>query len=414
MLQRIARWTWLMFGYLGAATFLFVLANVIATRYINPMVGSSDTVFHRILGPESSEGIPVLKKIFGSTSDEEALSRNRMAPNFEMHPDLHYMTARVSNAHYRIGLEGVRYDAGWNDDEVKKLLAAPRGVFLFGGSTMMGHGVSGNETISWYLNQLNDKNNAPALNFGSEAYDFQRAAEKLAYLLRVGYRPKNVVFLIGWNEINLSARSNMRWQDKVVFHGFSANRGEVAYTPNGATQLNYRKLLADSLPIIQYLRNKQIGGCPININPERDPFVDGFDFREAYCQFNDWEDFAQAHGDLLREQVRLSLKAHIDFIEGLSKAFGFGVTIVFQPMGLFDSQNLFVPARARESKGYKYLEMLQNDIRHEIGAGKLRMIDGSDWLEELKVDRYVDVAHYSPGANRLLAHKLNALIKLHP
>jgi hypothetical protein len=413
MIKRPLDYIWLFMGWIGISVILFLLVNIVASRYIKPVVDTS-SVFTKISSPQGLEGLKVLNRIFGSSSQEEALSRLINAPNFEMHPGLHYMTARVENEHYHIGLEGIRYDTGWTNERVREFLEYPNVTFLFGGSTMMGHGVSSNETISYYLNQKIGKNPLPVLNFGSQAYDLQRSTEKLTYLLRIGFRPKKVVFLVGWNEIVGSARSNLRWQDKVIFHGFSVHRGEVSYTPD-TSQLNNLKLMKDSLPIIQYLRSKRNGGCPQKLNPARDPFVDGFDFREAYCQFNDWEEYAQKHGEILKEQVWASMKAHNNFIESLSKAFGFEAVIVLQPMGLFDAENPFVTSVARESRGYKYLEVLQNDLRKKIHSEKLHMVDGSDWLRDLKSDKYVDVAHYSPEANKLLAQKLSAYLDIiHP
>lgn len=396
------------FFYVGTTTILFVILNIVADYYNKPAFLPSDSVFHRLYDSEHPESVKILRRIFGSTSDENALSRYRLVPNFEMHPGLHYMTERVNNPHYHMGLEGIRYDAGWDDSVVKKWSSSPDAVFLFGGSTMLGHGVSGDETIGWYLNRSND-GNTQALNFGAQAYDFQRCSEKLAYLLRIGYRPKKILFLIGWNEIILSARSNLRWQDKLIFHGFAANRGEVAYTP-GTSKVNNLKLLADSLPIVQYLKRVQSETNPSNIAAARDPFTDGFDFQEAYRQFHDWEGFAQDNDKLLWKQINASLKAHTDYVKNLSRAFGFEATVVFQPMGLFDPNNPFVLRYARDSVGYKYFETMRANIRREIAAGNLPFVDGSDWLNEMDGDRYVDVAHYSPNANKLIASKLGQLI----
>ncbi len=80
-------------------------------------------------------------------------------------------------------------------------------------------------------------------------------------------------------------------------------------------------------------------------------------------------------------------------------------------MGLFDLNNPFVLKHTRDSVGYKYFETLRTNIRHEIASGNLPFVDGSDWLDELDGDRYVDIAHYSPNANRLIANKLEQLVR---
>jgi hypothetical protein len=392
----------------GSVTILFLLLNLAAVYLLKHAQSiPSESVFSRITAPQSSIGLAVFRRMFGSSSDEDALSRHSLAPGFAMHPGLHYMTQSVNNAHYHIGIEGMRYEAGWDDEKARTLLRNPN-ILLFGGSTAMGHAVSHDETITHYMNVLSKKD-GDALNFGSQAYDFQRAAEKLAYLLRIGYRPQKVVFLIGWNEIAGSARSNLRWQDKVIYHGFSVHRGEVAYTA-GAPQASYLRLFADTLPIMQYLKMKQSADVHPN-KPNRDPFTDGFDFREAQRLFTDWESFALANRKLLQSEVLQSLLAHSAFVRGLGQAFHFDVEIVLQPMGLFEPDNPFVPQYARDAPDYKYLYSLRAYIREKIAKRELDITDGADWLSSVNNDRYVDVAHYSPASNSALAAKILGQIR---
>ncbi|MCX7153253.1 MAG: hypothetical protein NT115_12230, partial [Proteobacteria bacterium] len=245
---------------LGIVTLLFVMLNVIAQKRLDEIKASvAHNVFDDVLSPETAAGIVTLQRIFNVATPEAALARVKSAPSFEMHPNLHYMTQRIDNPYYRIGLEGIRYDQGWNDDYVRQLLSSGKDlVFLMGGSTMLGHGVACNETISWNVNKdLSKSGRMVALNFGSQAYDLQREIDKLVYLLRSGYRPKHVVFLDGWNDVVGLSRSNMRWQDKIIYHGFSVNRGEIAFTPGARTGApNYERLMINSLPIMRYLETR--------------------------------------------------------------------------------------------------------------------------------------------------------------
>jgi hypothetical protein len=398
---------------LGISTLLFLLLN--AGAYLLLLRGSDsvpENVFFKVLPPEAAAGTAVLQRVFGVATSEDALARLRSAPSFEMHPNLHFMTKRVTNPHYRIGLEGIRYDEGWDDGFVQRALAANRNlVFLMGGSTLLGHGVSANETISAHLNkQLQSR--ALALNLGAQAYDQQREIERLVALLRAGYRPEHVVFLDGWNDTNGLPRSNMRWQDRVIFHGFITNRGEIAFTPGSRlSEPNRARLFLESLPIMQVVNGRERKPAGVaDVLVARDPYTHGFDFREADWMFFNWETYAKANADLIRSQMLDYYRHNLVFLEGLSRAFGFKLTVLFQPMGFFDENNPFVPAYLRESFGYRFLATLRDTARAEIKTGRLNMVDLSDALGAMKGDRYIDIAHYAPAANAVLAEAIHAIL----
>lgn len=72
-------------------------------------------------------------------------------------------------------------------------------------------------------------------------------------------------------------------------------------------------------------------------------------------------------------------------------------------MGLFDPANPFVRPSAKTATGYRYMDESFNAVRKEIADGRISMIDLNGALSTLKEDRYLDIAHYTPAANRLLA-----------
>lgn len=399
---------------LGVVTLLFAALNVAAYYALSHApAGGAMTVFHYVIPPESTEGTAVLKRVFKTTSSKEALSRGQSAPSFEMHPGLHYMTARTANQHYRVGIEGVRYDAQWTDEQVRALLSRTEGlVFLMGGSTVLGHGVSGNETISWYMNRaLTSKSSQVILNFGAQAYDQQRELDKLVYLLRAGYRPGRVILLDGWNDVVMAPRSNMRRQDKIVFHGFSTNRGEIAFTPGtrmGA--INHARLFLESMPIFRFLEREGRSRYSISdVTSSRDPFLQGFDFFEADWVYNNWEQYTGRNVDDVERQLIHTLRNNIEFLKRQAEAFGFVPTVLLQPMGFFDPKNPFVTPAVRDQFGYRVLLRLRDTIRKEIALGNLKMIDLTDALNSIVGDRYVDIAHYTPEANAELAKRILAV-----
>ena len=123
-------------------------------------------------------------------------------------------------------------DKGWTDESVRALLDSPRKlVFLMGGSTTLGYGVSGDETISWYLNAAaGSAGGFTAVNLGSQAYDQHREIEKLSYLLRAGYRPRQ-----GWAWMTIGFAALSLGPFIYVVDGNYANRGELymAHKHNG-------------------------------------------------------------------------------------------------------------------------------------------------------------------------------------
>ena len=394
---------------LASTLVVFLLINLVAYYPSESPAANSDGLWDRVLPPATPAGAAILQRVFGTTTGDAALLRARSAPNFEMHPVLSFITAPVSNKYYRVGVEGIRYDPGWDDATVRQFLASNEPlVFLFGGSTMFGHGVASDETISAYVNRSSTGKRGVVLNFGAEAYDQHREIEKLVYLLRSGYRPRQVVFLDGWNDIALVARSNMRWQDRVIFHGFSASRGEIAFTPGTRLRkVNYLRLFAESLPVIRWLRDWQQAAVDISrIRPARDAFVEGFDFHEADWAFRNWEAYAEKYRRTLIEDLITYYRRNLDFLQQMAEAFDFRLTVLLQPMGLFDKSNPFVPARAANTVGYQFLLEAWHELRREIAEGRLRMVDLSGALEVIQQDRYVDVAHYSPRANAVLAQIL--------
>lgn len=392
----------------GFLAIFFLILNLSAHFYLERTKEvPSHGVFNPKLQPGSDTGIAVLKKIFNVTSVEEALERNNTAPGFEMHPGLHFMTARTMNKHYHIGLEGVRYEPGWDDKRVNEILHSEKPlIFLFGGSTMMGHGVSADETISFNLNKnLAKGRGAVAINLGSQAYDQHREIEKLLYLLRIGYRPASVIFLDGWNDLAGLSNSNMRWQDKVIFHGFTINRGQIAYTPDSRIGgVNSSKALIQNLPLYRLVNKVNVDKLLVEtLKQRRDPFIDGFNFPEADWLYLNWEKNLIKNHQLLKMELLAYYRNNINFLQELSRTFDFKVSIFYQPLGLFDHANPFVHDMMRDLESYRLLSSIDGAVRAEIASGRLSMIDASEALKNIGGYRYIDVAHYSPVANMELA-----------
>jgi hypothetical protein len=389
----------------GVVFLLFCAVNLLAIPFARSTTGDADDVFAEVYDPRSQKGVEIYERVFKTDDPVQALARLNASPSFAAHPTLEFITQPVNNRYFHVGLEGIRYEPQWDDRKVASLLGGKTPlIFAFGGSTMLGHGVAGDETIPYFMNKaMKLPEGAVAINLGAQAYDQNLELAKLVYLLKAGYRPKQVIFLDGWNDLFL-ARSNMRLPDKVVFHGFSVSRGEVAFTPHATiNRPHYLKLLIRSLPIYRALFDRPRPLSVADLKFDRNAFTDGFDFREADYLFRNWAAFGELHRDRLKQEMIDYYRENLELLSALSSHYQFKATVFYQPIGLFDPANPFVRPQARRAPGYRYLSDMSAVARQQIAAGTLSMVDLSGALADLKDDRYIDVAHYSPAANERLA-----------
>lgn len=397
----------------GVTAILFIFVNVLSYYYIKDIrLAAPDSFWNYLLWPGNDVGKKQYQEIFKDRADA-AQRAYTMSPSFRPHPTLHYMTEPVRNEFFEIGLEGIRYEPGWDDEFVRKRLSEnERLVFVFGGSTVLGHGLAGDETITHFMNQELGPKGLTVLNFGSQAYDQVREIDKLIYLLRSGYRPAKVVFLDGWNDIAGLGRNNMRKHDRMIWHGFSANSGEIAFTRNDfVNQVDHARLFALSLPVIRAYELLR-GEWPTidTVVPNRDPFVSGIDFKEAAFVFAYWAQYAERNEEALLAELVELYTSNVELVNRLAVAFGFDVDFFYQPMGLLDDSNPFVTDRARKAPGFAFVRNADTALRTAIADGKLKYHDLSSVLGSMPSGRYIDVAHYTPASNEVLSDEIVRII----
>ncbi len=398
----------------GMAAILFALINYAAYVSLPQQKPPSD-LFSLITWPGSPASIDLYRRIFRLAPDEDPMGRFKASPNFAMHPTLPFVTQTINNRYFRVGLEGIRYEPDWNDAQVAALLSeAPRTIFVLGGSTTLGHGVAGDETWPYFLNRIVADGSgvgrgqaAVVINLGAQAYDQRMEIDKLIYLLKIGYRPSKVVLFDGWNDLFL-ARSNMRLVDKVIYHGFAVNRGDIAFTPAAALfQPSFSELFLQSLPIYRLIQSRQSTLEPIeSVKMDRNAFIDGFGFKEADYLFRYWAEFGEQNRERFEQEIVEYYQRNLKLLKALADAYGFTLQVFLQPIGLFDDTNLFVPPTARTAPGYRYIAGLFTTVRAAIARGELDMIDVSEALNSLPEPRYLDVAHYTPASNKELARDI--------
>jgi lysophospholipase L1-like esterase len=416
------------FLIIGITAFLFVLVNLAALWLLPAPVQNafpkSDSILNHGIPPASKEGQEILTRYFSAAFAEQvaaACNAEGPTPSFAPHPILHYIVTPTRNRFYQMGVENIRYDEGWTDEQAKTLLkTAKRKIFLFGGSTMYGFGLASDQTIQHYLQKKFPGGDVAVFNFGANAYDQQREIDWLVYLLRHGYVPDDVVFFDGVNDATHMAASNYRVGDKLIYHGFLSGRSRSAEqddftvpsaTPQKLTWKDYLRLQAHALPIIRPLIEQPVKPTSYDnatLPQELDPFQPRVDIHMAEYVFYHWGTQGDAYLDLRKREILEYYKRNQDFLARLAQGYGFKVHLFLQPMGALDPQNPFMPQIDEKVPGYRYYHAMYPFMREQIVSGQLHMTDLSEALLELSKSHraYIDTMHYSPQANEILAQKI--------
>jgi holin-like protein len=143
------------------------------------------------------DSIGFMRQVYPGRSDDEIRELVMFRSPYVNHPILEFQEKIQNSKYYNVGFEDIRYDRKVNRENASKYINGS--VWVFGGSTTFGQGVSDNETISAFLNMLDTSNTY--LNFGVHAYHQSNEIEKLLLLLKKGYKPKSVIFIDGLNDV---------------------------------------------------------------------------------------------------------------------------------------------------------------------------------------------------------------------
>ena len=389
---------------LSVMLFLVLLLAVNAVALVillsDPRPGSTDTDI--FVAPGSPEGQQTLRSIFPELEDEELKSLIEDSPSLCAHPTLAY-TMGFSRGPYRIGIESMRYEPGWEDVRVKTWLLENDGSgFVFGGSTAFGHGVPGDQTVVSHLNRLY-RSRTHYLNFGVLAYDSIREVDKLLHLLRKGYRPARVLFIDGLNDVSTFAWSTYPALEKPRTQGLLVDRGEVGLIFGYPRANNMVSAFAFSFPVVQLARRLadlyRPGGMEVRPRAaDRDPL----DWRELMVLYYQWDRLQFDRRQQLAEEIVGHYRENLRFLHQVAEAFDFDVEVVYQPIGLLAQNQPFLRPAFLRSKFQRIYRTVHEQVKAAIRDGPLDMIDCSESLDGESLT-YVDATHYSPHGNALLA-----------
>jgi len=241
-----------------------------------------------------------------------------------------------------------------------------KNVFVFGGSTAFGLGVTNQETIASYVQEmLERKTNTPVAvyNFGTPAYASRQEATLFFDFLSSGIAPETAVFIDGLNEY--------AWGEK------PALTTEISRDVEGKAVRDWLYL---KVPMVRVAYN-MIHRSPVSSNAPNDD-------ARAEVIIKRW-----------RDNKRI--------IEAMAAAFNVRVLFVWQPIPYYnyDPRNdpFCQPTHPCTSAPHEALYRRMKTLDGGLGGDYL-------WLGDLQAGRtenlYVDSVHYSPAFSKQIAEAI--------
>lgn len=391
---------------------LFGLVNVLAIIMMKKPVEakSEETSFY---SPQElySDSIGFMRSVYPGKSDEDINELLLLTSPYANHPVLEFQERIQVSKHYNTGFEGIRFDNRVTRQNAPQKINGA--VWVMGGSTTFGQGVSDNETISAYLNQLDTSHTY--INFGVHAFHQTNEINKLILLLKKGYQPEKVIFIDGLNDLIRMIETN--------FHPLETpSLAKSAYTSdyNIATKAAANSFLRQ-LPVTRWLRSfvdekdeaESVSGLP----------WDKYD--DVYSPDNLYNKDPKQHfkSTLLRNpynaidtsglkyivwKLRIFYNANYRFIEKLAQAYGFEFAVYYQPQGVLAEQNPFWKDQlnSRQSPLYRNFDFVIPQIRKQIADWNLPYFYDIAQVQDSCPGCYVDLTHYNPELNRKIAEAI--------
>ncbi len=378
---------------------LFVLLNLIAYVIPSPLLKKQEEGM--IIKPEAllQQNPALLQKIHEGKSIEAIADLYHQAPNVKSHPTLEFMTIPTSSNYYHVGIENCRYNSFVNSSNIKQLIN--NNTWVLGGSTAFGYGVADNETVSFFLNQLDTS--TTYINFGAPSFHQKMEIEKLILLLQKGYRPSRVVFLDGLNDLYKLTESN--------FNPFEApNKSSNAYAHN---LISLNKNLLYAIPVVkryyEYLAYRMVKKGNITSEMLGDIY-------EANSLYNTQPFLHYLLCEALLEQpknptvtsakILRYYQGNLTLLDALSKKYHFEYSIFLQPIGPFLNSNPFIKDTLDLKNSFRLYQNVApayQKITSAVRQHHLPHFYDLSSSHELCPYPYVDLTHYSSSMNKKLA-----------
>ncbi|HLO75736.1 MAG TPA: SGNH/GDSL hydrolase family protein [Magnetospirillum sp.] len=319
-------------------------------------------------------------RLYGSDNPRlyrEVLAEVAGLPEAVYSPLVEYRLPPFAGRHVTISQDGYR-----GNGTTQNLLADGPKVFVFGGSTTFGTGVTDSQTLPAQLGEVLKANgkSVQVFNFGAPSYYSTQERIALERLLTNGIRPDVAVFVDG-----LSDFQACQSPDRTAWSGRLEQATRVAAKLPLTAELSNRSNL---LAFGRWLVGEERAEAPN---------------RAAQCA-----------SDAEVDKVIRRLDTNRRMIAAMAERLGFKALFVQQPVPTFhyDNSKRAVPVdtellghHMNSAKGYPRMTEMR-------AAGQL-LSDNVLWLTEFEPaegNAYVDTVHYSPAFNRALAEAIGRTI----
>jgi lysophospholipase L1-like esterase len=294
-------------------------------------------------------------------------------------PYYHWRQFEYSGKFINIDAKGVRKTV--KDPNVK----GGKKVFMFGGSTLWGHGSPDESTIpsivQSYLGDAYD-----VYNYGEDGFVSTQELNYLLYQLSSGNIPDVVIFYDGVNDGYAGAYSPAIPRDPQNLRMDYLNKSENGFG-QWIAQSNYNKFA-------KYIVRKMRGG---NSGSE------------------EWDKKIKPDIEMNAKNVVKMYEAHIKQVQALAKEYKFKVFFFWQPnlfsltkKGLSYEVDIIreAPPVMAESQHQVYLKSKEAFSKRE----KEKIFFIGNIFDDVERPIYFDWCHIGPGGNRLIADKMMFLI----
>jgi hypothetical protein len=294
-------------------------------------------------------------------------------------PFVEFRNAPVSGKHFTVTEDGYRLVS----EQPQDLTAPGRKVFVFGGSTALGVGVGGDETIAAYLGQAlkaAGRTDVQVFNFGAQSYFSTQERILLERLLAAGVKPDVAVFIDGLGDFDYcAAPDRSSWSER------------LAELTRARTRLPLSHELAHRSNVVQLIRH--LSG-------------------DKSVAMHEWGAFCAGEADI--DKVVARLDANRRMIDAMADRLGFKTVFVQQPVPTFSYDNRKRPFPVPEEMLGYHMNSARGYPRLAEMRGKAQLWERNLlWLAELEPaegNAYIDAIHYSPRFNKAIGERISAAI----
>lgn len=323
------------------------------------------------------------------------------------HPVLEYENLPTNNKFYQSSVEGARVNQKERTLNPSDLNGA---LWMFGGSTMWGWLNANENTIAAKLQYLAPKGYPLPVNLGVNGGDLGYVTKKLDLLLKKGYRPKEVLVLIGLNEMFKAVSPFPEWEIPTRASFFTATLvPENNELDSVSSSWSTFATLGQSLPVSSYVKNYRMEQR-IRAVVEKEPIChfDEKNYEVGYRKLKinlceRWKIGVAA--SFIHEQTARLIKYYklnLGYIGELGRRYGFVTTFLYQPIGYLDKQNIFLNP-SYSGNVIKVAAMLEKKILVDTGLAQMGLRDGRHCVATDAKQRYTDAGHYSSATNEVIA-----------